>query len=100
MTKRYRIKNQFRFTAFLTLMILLSIIMVNTLVGFNHAESMTKTIYSEIQVEYGDTLWELARVYGPEDSDTRKLVHEICSINQIEADSLYPGQVILIPQTL
>ena len=99
MKTKYRIKNQIRFTLFLSTLFIFTIIISNFLIGYNRADSMTKPVYAEIQVEYGDTLWELAREFGPCDSDTRKIVYDICRINDINADSLRPGQVILIPQS-
>ncbi len=100
MIRKYKIRNRFRFTMFLTLTILMGMIISNILIGFNQAESLTKTAYAQIQVEYGDTIWELAREFGPINIDTRKVVREIYSLNEIRADELYPGQVILIPQSL
>jgi len=100
MIRKYRIKSQFRFTVFLTMVLLFSIFVSGTLLGFNTTASMTKPIYAQVQVESGDTLWNLAKEFGPADIDTRKIVREICSLNGVDAYSLHPGQVILIPKSL
>jgi nucleoid-associated protein YgaU len=97
MKKKYRIRSRIRFTMFLTVAILMIISITGTLIGANNAESLTKPVYSEIIIQSGDTLWNLAQEFGPDGKDIRKVVHEICRINNISADSIYPGQAILIP---
>jgi len=100
MNKRYRIKSKFRFTIFLTLVIVMIILTAGTVVGANEALSLTKPVYTEVQIISGDTLWDLAKEYGPNDRDVRKVIHAICEINDISADDIQPGQSILIPQYL
>ena len=81
----------------MTVAILFMISVTGTLIGNNDAESLTKPVYSEIVIQSGDTLWDLAREFGPDDKDVREVVYAICRINDISADSIYPGQTILIP---
>jgi hypothetical protein len=97
MKKKYRIKSKLRFTLFMTLAILIIFSAAGTFIGAYNAESLTKMTYSEILVESGDTLWELADKFGPDDKDLREVVFEICRINEISPDSIYPGQKIRIP---
>lgn len=97
MYKKYRIKSKFRFTIFTALMLALVISLTGLVTGTNTADSLTKNTYAKVQVQDGDNLWSLAEEFGPEDQDTRKVVYEICKLNQITADSIFPGQVILIP---
>ena len=97
MKKKYRIRSKFRFTLFLTVVILMAISLTGTIFGINDAESLTKPVYSEIMIQSGDTLWNLAEEFGPDDQDIREIVYEICKLNDISADSIYPGQTILIP---
>ena len=97
MKKKYRIKSKFRFTLFMTIAILMFISAAGTIIGANNAESLTRPVYSEITVQSGDTLWNLADEFGPDDKDLREVVFAICEINDISADSIYPGQTILIP---
>jgi hypothetical protein len=35
--------------------------------------------------------------FGPDNKDVREIVYAICEINDISADSIQPGQTILIP---
>lgn len=100
MKKRYRIKSKFRFTIFLTLVMVMIILTAGTVVGANDALSLTEPVYTEVQIIPGDTLWELAKEYGPNDRDVRKVIHAICEINDITANDIQPGRSILIPQSL
>jgi nucleoid-associated protein YgaU len=97
MKKKYRIKSKFRFTLFMTIAILMMISITGTVIGANNAESLTKPVYSEIIVQSGDTLWNLAEEFGPDNKDIREVIFEICELNDISADSIQPGQTILIP---
>lgn len=97
MKKKYRIKSKIRFTLFMTFAILIVFSVSGTIIGAFNAESLTKPVYSEINVQSGDTLWNLAQEFGPDSKDIRVVVHEICKINDITADSIHPGQKILIP---
>ncbi len=100
MKKRHRIKSKFRFCLTVTILLVILISAAGNLMGPNQALSLTKPVYTEIMIVNGDTLWELAKVYGPDDQDIRKVVHAICKINGISADSIQSGQKILIPRYL
>jgi len=63
------------------------------------AETTVK-YYTSIQVESGDTLWDLARDFGPDDQDVRRVIKHICKINNVSPETLQPGQVLLIPVEL
>ncbi|MBE6033897.1 MAG: LysM peptidoglycan-binding domain-containing protein [Clostridiales bacterium] len=95
--KSYRIKSKFRFTTSITIMLILFIFMANTVLGLDYASSLTKHEPVQIEIQSGDSLWNIARQYGPNHMDTRKIVYDICNLNNISADSIYPGQQILIP---
>lgn len=95
--KKYRIKSKFRFTLFLVIIILTSIFITSNIFGFNEANSLTRVDYYEIDVEAGDTLWQLAEEYMNNGKDTRENVYELCEINNIAADQLKTGNTILIP---
>lgn len=100
MNKRYRIKSKFRFTIFLSLLFILLIVSISSLMGFYQSESLTQANYMEIQIEQGDTLWNLAKEFGPANQDLRKVVYQICMLNEISDDYIYPGQSILIPNSI
>ena len=97
MTKKYRVKSKFRFTLFLTVLMLCVITAGTTLLGYNNAGGTSMNQYHAVKVEVGDTIWEIASEYGPEHQDVRETIHEICDLNEIQADQLQAGQHILIP---
>lgn len=97
MNKKYRIKSKLRFTLFLSIMLLIIITAVGTAIGSYNAESLTKTSYFEIKIKTGDTLWNLAQEFGPDNKDTREIIYKICKLNDITPEEIYPGQTLLIP---
>jgi len=52
---------------------------------------------TDYRVQPGDTLWQIARTYGPDNADTRRVVAAIEKLNQIDGGNLQSGQVIEIP---
>ena len=52
---------------------------------------------AEYRVKPGDTLWQIAKSHGPDNTDTRRAVAVIEKLNQIDGGSLQAGQVIEIP---
>lgn len=97
---KYRIKSNVRFTMFLTILFLITMFGAGTVFGINDVESMNYPAYQEVQVEHGDTIWNLAKEHCPDYTDIRKLVYQICQINDIQADQLQAGQVLLIPENI
>lgn len=95
--KRYRIKNRFRFVVFIIAVMLVSVSGINTILGINEAASLTVQDFLSVEISAGDTLWNIANEYMPSDMDTRRAVHKICVANNISADEIYPGQILLIP---
>ena len=97
MNKKYRVASKFRFTIFLVVTFLVIMTAVGTLLGFNTVSSASLDQYNVVQVESGDTLWNIACEYGPDDMDVRRVVHDICDINEISADELAAGSKIIVP---
>ena len=52
---------------------------------------------TEYVVRPGDTLWAIASSVAAPGQDVRPLVADIARLSGVDADSLQPGQVILIP---
>jgi len=59
--------------------------------------SNKEVTYENIQVERGQTLWNIAKNYSGYEHDPRKLVYQIKKINNIDNSILQPGQIIRIP---
>lgn len=53
----------------------------------------------EYVVEPGDTLWEIASAVASPEQDVRRLVQDISVLSGIDAASIFPGQILLIPTT-
>ena len=51
-----------------------------------------------VVVQQGDTLWAIAKQYGPPNEDTRSVVYRIKQANRLEGSLIRPGEVLLIPQ--
>ena len=98
--KRYRIKSKFRFIT--SMVVILSIIVggFSLITGTYKSLALTKDQYTQIEVSYGDTLWDIANEYKSDATDTRRAVYEICKANDIVAADLVPGMVISVPMEL
>jgi LysM repeat protein len=94
---QYRIKSRIRFTIFVAILMMLLVTGSNTVLGLDNASSLTIPEYAQVQIVAGDTLWDIASRYIQEGNDIRKFVYEICELNKITADSIHPGQSILVP---
>ena len=95
--KRYRLKSESRFTLFMVLMIILLVMSVNSFLGFYSAKSFTEQQYIEVEIMYGDTLWDIAKTYMADYDDTRKSVYMLAQLNDISPNELKEGQVLLVP---
>ena len=95
--KRYRIKSEFRFTLFLLVCIILIFLMGNAFIVLNPAVSLTEKNYETVEIFTGDTLWEIASEYAPDNMDIRRAVYKLQALNNLSAADLMPGMVIKIP---
>ena len=95
--KKYRIKNKFRFTAFVTICLILSVFIFGSVSGLFNAQAAQDPEYITYTVRSGDTLWNIARHYGPADQDVRITISQISHINNVSASTLQAGQQLMIP---
>jgi len=49
------------------------------------------------EVKAGDTLWQLAATYAP-DEDPRRFVFEVQELNGLDGGPLLPGQKLIVPR--
>ena len=69
--KKYRIKSKFRFITSVVIMAGLMIGIIGAVSGLNVSRALTETKYKEVQICYGDTLWDIANTYKSDDTDFR-----------------------------
>lgn len=56
-----------------------------------------QTPYRVIQVQSGDTLWELAGKHGDPGRDVRETIEVIRNVNGLKDSHLMPGQKLKVP---
>ncbi len=56
------------------------------------------TVYQEIVVQPGDSLWIIARNFSPAE-DPRTVVAVIREMNELQEAMVYPGQRLMVPVT-
>lgn len=98
MKKKYKIVAPIRFFVFV-LFAVLSIAMVSySLLGMSTTEASSVNTYRQVEVRENDTLWEIAEKYCDQDHvDTRKIVNQVCEINNVEASNISPGDILFVP---
>lgn len=95
--RNFRIVSKVRFTIFLVVVMLLASSLISFIDGSAFANSLSSTQYYCVEIESGDTLWDIAAEYGPDRMDVRKVVYDICAVNEISGDDIEAGQNILVP---
>lgn len=79
----------------------LAIIFGNTLAEAEagHEDTVTYKYYTSIQLEPGDTLWDLAGEYMDEHYSSRQdLIREIEQLNSLtDTDDIVAGQMLVVP---
>ena len=92
------IKSKGRFVTFVVFMaVMLAGLMTFGLNMTSSVDAIEDSNFKTIEVEYGDTLWDIAAINKSEDTDIREAVYAICKENDISASDLKPGMEILIP---
>jgi uncharacterized membrane protein len=49
------------------------------------------------QVVAGETVWDIARTATPDGGDVRVTVSEIRRLNDLDAATIYPGDILVVP---
>ena len=92
--KRTVIKNKKRFTMFVLTLVMLITCGFSSVRNHNETKEV-KTI--SVFVDYGDTLWDIAKNNNPNNEDVRTLVYEIKKCNNLNSNTIKAGDEILIP---
>jgi len=93
-------KKNFKLVTFLLLVFITIFAVSGIVIAKEDTEDIVEEIaYIEITVHEGDTLWNIAKPYYDGKSDYRKFIYEIRELNNLEQGVIYPGQIIIIPET-
>lgn len=96
---RLVIVNKRRFITSFSFILVILIILVSSIYSvFNKVEGFENIEYFEVYVDYGDTVWDIAKKYSPKNKDIRKTIFEISQINNINNYDIYPGMIIKVPK--
>lgn len=96
MKRRYVLKNKRRFTAIITLFLMISIFagLIITVEATSGEPFLAS--YEKVTVQKGDTLWEIALRLNKK-GDPRVIIYKIKKLNNLESCYIYEGQELLIP---
>ena len=61
------------------------------------ATTVKEKYYTSIEIHKGDTLWDLAALYGKEYADPSVFISEVKSINNLSGDRIKAGAYLFIP---
>ncbi len=95
--RRYRVSSKIRFSIFLAFIAVLILSTYMAFVGVTDAQGDTVERYEIISVNYGDSLWTLARNHVPKDMDIREYVYRVAKYNNVDPGDLNPGEKIKLP---
>ncbi len=59
--------------------------------------AMNNVILKEIQIESGDTLWDIAKENISNEEDIRNYIYEIIEINNLKNVNIHAGETIVVP---
>ena len=62
-------------------------------------EVQTKTYYECVQVQKGDTIWEIAEEYKMDGEDIEHMIDEIMELNGMKNANVRAGESIIVPVT-
>ena len=81
----------------LCVVIILSVLFISRTVEAQGSVGKTKIVAS-IQIEKGDTLWDIAKEYMTDEYDTvTDYVEEIKASNGLVSDTIHAGNYIIVP---
>jgi nucleoid-associated protein YgaU len=77
---------------------LASVLTVFLLIGGAAGAEEPPAATTEYVVAAGDTLWDVASTHADQGIDIRNLIADIKDLSGIQSSTIYPGQVLRIPQ--
>lgn len=55
-----------------------------------------RKVYTSISIETGDTLWDIAEEYKPEEMTCKEYINEIKQINSLSSDDIHSGNYLMV----
>ncbi len=99
MRKRLVLKNKKRFALFVTFIVVIvtSFIFATYVYGYKSGDRENEEGYRRtVMVKSGDTLWDIAEKYAV-NTDIRKYIYEIRKINGLDDYTIFPGNILVLP---
>ncbi|MBQ8188765.1 MAG: LysM peptidoglycan-binding domain-containing protein, partial [Lachnospiraceae bacterium] len=98
--RQREIRNRILLLAFTVCLVLVMAVSYYSITSYAESEigNMSFKYYTDIQVEYGDSLWSIAREYCDSHYDNIfDYMNEVRSINHIKGDTIREGQMLIVP---
>lgn len=96
--RRYKIVKPYRFFIFVLICIMTLVFAGYGLFGPGRADAEPHTEYVRVKIQDNDTLWNIVETYNPDsDINIRNALYDLYEINDISADDIQTGDVILVP---
>lgn len=83
-------------SAIMFVMIIFTVIMSSSLKTNAKENPNNKKIYTSIIINSGDTLWDIANEYKPDDMSSKEYIKEIKEINSLSSDNIHSGNYLMI----
>ena len=98
--RQREIRNRILLLAFTVCLVLVMAVSYYSITSYAESEIGTVSFkyYTDIQVEYGDSLWSIAREYCDSHYDNIfDYMNEVRIINHITGDTIREGQMLIVP---
>lgn len=79
------------------LLIFIALIILVSNVAFSKQDGNDKNKVIPVRVQYGDTLWSIAKEFKPDNIGFNEYLHMISSNNGVKDGNIVSGQTLYIP---
>ena len=98
MERRFRQRERLRWKRAIMLALVALVLICSPLFAWSVSRPNSVVPVARVIVQQGDTLWSIAREYGPAREDVRRIVYRIKQANRLDTSLIHPGDVLLVPQ--